>query len=512
VSAIAKAAGSLLAASVLASGVLLVTAGGDGARADATLPAPGRGTVGLDTYRRLDLLPLLHTGTQTLQASSYDRRGANDDGASGRYSCLRHVARRCVIAQRAGAGEIDSMWFTRNHAALAQTGTLRIELDGRTVLDASLASVVAGRLGAPFAFPLVAGPRQSSGAGYVKVPMTFDRSMRVSTQRNPHYYHVSYRAFDDAAGLATFKRSADTADVLATLRAAGTTDPKPPLPGASTSSRSFAVPAGGRATIASTTGAGVLTALSLRFGGPLSRALIEGVRLQVTVDGRQTVDAPLGQFFGSGLAPASVRSLMVAQGRDGSFDSWWPMPQRDAATVELVNTTANPVSTATAQATFAPSVDWGAALERGDAGYFHATAHAGPTRPGHDWPILTTTGRGTLVGLTQTADGPRTRRHLEGDEHIDVDGRRTWPGTGTDDLYEGGFYFLHGPFTLPLTGNPIHLRGPAGGCRADCTSAYRLLLADAVPFRSSLRFGIEHGDRNRVAGTYATTAYWYGAP
>ena len=40
----------------------------------------------------------------------------------------------------------------------------------------------------------------------------------------------------------------------------------------------------------------------------------------------------------------------------------------------------------------------------------------------------------------------------------------------------------------------------------------RLLLADAVPFRSSLRFGIEHGDRNRVAGTYATTAYWYGAP
>jgi len=115
------------------------------------------------------------------------------------------------------------------------------------------------------------------------------------------------------------------------------------------------------------------------------------------------------------------------------------------------------------------------------------------------------------VGLTQTADGPRTRRHLEGDEHIDVDGRRAWPGTGTEDLYEGGLYFLHGPFTLPLTGNPIHLRAPAGDCRADCTSAYRLLLADAVPFRSSLRFGIEHGDRNRVAGTYATTAYWYGA-
>ena len=44
----------------------------------------------------------------------------------------------------------------------------------------------------------------------------------------------------------------------------------------------------------------------------------------------------------------------------------------------------------------------------------------------------------------------------------------------------------------------------------DCRSMYRWLIADAVPFARSLRFTLEHGDRNRVAGTYSTTALWYG--
>jgi len=109
--------------------------------------------------------------------------------------------------------------------------------------------------------------------------------------------------------------------------------------------------------------------------------------------------------------------------------------------------------------------------------------------------------------------GPTGRRYLEGDERAYVDGSASpqLHGTGTEDFYEGGWYFRYGPFTNPLTGNTSH-ESAAGDCPAstDCTGAYRLLIADAIPFSSSIAFGIEHGDVDDVAATYASTTFWYG--
>jgi len=41
------------------------------------------------------------------------------------------------------------------------------------------------KLGAPFASPLVANADQTSGGVYVKVPMPFRSSMRVTTDTDP---------------------------------------------------------------------------------------------------------------------------------------------------------------------------------------------------------------------------------------------------------------------------------------------------------------------------------------
>jgi hypothetical protein len=122
-------------------------------------------------------------------------------------------------------------------------------------------------------------------------------------------------------------------------------------------------------------------------------------------------------------------------------------------------------------------------------------------------------GRGTFAGVTQTMRSGVTL-YMEGDERAYVDGRRrpAFHGTGTEDFYEGGWYFTAGfrtrLFTLPFAGF-TRLLDPSSGCPlADCRSAYRLMLTDAVPFRSSLRFGIEHGPRDDVDAVYASTAYW----
>ena len=106
-------------------------------------------------------------------------------------------------------------------------GTIRIELDGKTVVDTGLQSLVDGALGAPFVWPLVANSKQSPGGVYIKVPMPYRQSMRISIATNLQYYHVGYRQFSTADGISTFSPADPALDVVANLRAAGTDDPKP---------------------------------------------------------------------------------------------------------------------------------------------------------------------------------------------------------------------------------------------------------------------------------------------
>jgi hypothetical protein len=189
------------------------------------------------------------------------------------------------------------------------------------------------------------------------------------------------------------------------------------------------------------------------------------------------------------------------------------MPFREGMAIGLVNPTGRP-----ARLTLRAVVDRGSALPgllaTGQAGRFHATSRSGPTTRGRSWPVLRAHGRGVLVGLSATLAGPRTRpgrpiNHLEGDELIVADGGPALHGTGTEDFFEAGWYWNRGAHTLALTGAPVRRVG-VGGCAADCTAAYRLLVSDAIPFGSSLRFDLEHGPRNNINGAYATTAYWYG--
>lgn len=226
-------------------------------------PADAKGPVGWDVYRHPERLPELTTGVQTKQFSSFDRTGGNDDGFGGAYSCLRTASDGCVIAEHSGAGEVDSIWFTRDGGDVRATGTITITLDGHDVVHASLQDLVDGKVGAPFVNPLVANADQSSGGVYVEVPMAFRKSMRITTQNNPIFYHVGYRTFADGDGVKTFDPSDKATDVIDKLKAAGTKDPKAPLHGARTQMTRLRLAPGKSATVARTTGSGELSAVRL---------------------------------------------------------------------------------------------------------------------------------------------------------------------------------------------------------------------------------------------------------
>ena len=119
--------------------------------------------------------------------------------------------------------------------------------------------------------------------------MPFRSSMKVSTQFNPRFHHVTYRTFPDAAGVPP---SIAPTVPWTCWRACGR------RAGASCPSRrahyrpALALAPGQRVVLASLARPGAITALQLRLGalsGPARAELLRGARLQISFDGRRTV-------------------------------------------------------------------------------------------------------------------------------------------------------------------------------------------------------------------------------
>lgn len=490
-------------------------------RPRAAPSSPVTGPMGYDVYRRIDELPLLPTGSRTQETSSWDRSGGNDDGFSGRSSCVRTDADGCVVAEARGAGEVESIWSTRDGGDVRRTGRIRVDLDGVRVLDAPLQDVVDGELGAPWVYPLVANADQNSGGVVIKVPMPYRRSMKISTDAVPYFVHVTHRVVDDPDAVPAFDPHDRAEDVLAQLRDAGLGPPGGPAPEGATERRAIGpVAPGAAAVLGRVQRAGSITELRLRLDPTADDTTLRRTRLRMTFDGYRTVDAPLAEFFGVGFGTPTVRSLFFAAepSPGGWFSSWWPMPHRRSAEIELVNDGPAPVRGAQVELTDAPDPTVTDELgPGGHAGYFAVDSHDGPTTPGVPWTLATTVGRGKLVGATATliatglAPGSsEPRAYLEGDEVITADGGEPLHGTGTEDFAEAGWYFNRGPFSAPQSGAPAHAAGDAG-CPISCDALYRILLGDAVPFRRALSFTLEHGAADDAPAVYRTAAFSYRA-
>jgi hypothetical protein len=94
---------------------------------------------------------------------------------------------------------------------------------------------------------------------------------------------------------------------------------------------------------------------------------------------------------------------------------------------------------------------------------------------------------------------------LEGDEMIWVDSEKepSVRGTGTEDYFQGGWYWENGPFSAPFHGLTVGDKMHSKYC------AYRLHIPDPIPFTESIRVQIEHGNCNMLQQDYSSLAYWY---
>jgi len=243
--------------------------------------------------------------------------------------------------------------------------------------------------------------------------------------------------------------------------------------------------------------------------------------LRIFYDGHETpdIEVPFGDFFANCFGKRSeVISLPVIVEDADSYNCFWPMPFRKSVRVEVVNQSKDKNINLLYY-----NIDWvkKESLPK-ETPYFYARYNQEyPTKPGGDYVILETEGKGHYVG---TVMGVRTRSPAwfgEGDEKIYIDGEKDasiW-GTGTEDYFLSAWGLKSGVNT-PYFGTVYFDQwGIVGGH----TSAFRWHLADPVVFNDKIKVTIEHygwispdenierraHSWNEREDDFASVAYWY---
>jgi hypothetical protein len=260
------------------------------------------------------------------------------------------------------------------------------------------------------------------------------------------------------------------------------------------------IAAGDSAVLLDETGPGVIRRIWITVSSSDPHHL-RRLALRMYWDGETepSVAVPLGDFFGNGFDKRHYLSLPMGVS-SGGFYCYLPMPFRRRARIVIDNGTGREID----------AFYYNIGLERDprlprDLRTFHAVWHRTQrTVDGVPHTALEAEGNGALVGLSLNAESYDDRLwFLEGDEIFVIDGEFRGQGTGTEDYFNGGWYFDRGPFAGAFHG--LVVKEDERGRIA----AYRWHVPDPVPFRSSIALTLEHGHANEELADYATVAYWY---
>lgn len=463
----------------------------------AYAPVMARPPHGLEAITAFERLAELRQGVRTYQYSSHDPRGRNYDwdGDLGTDGDAR------VLLDVDGPGCIYRIWFTAGDFLVDGRITITFDHAVSPQIDMLLTDFFSGTQ-SPFLAPLVGNNTVSSGGFYCYLPMPFREGCRItiSNSAGQNYHNVTFQRFASAEGVTTFTGLASPDDAIALWEQVGS-DPKP-THGTLLHQQSFLLAGDTSRTLADLTWPGTIHALELTIPSLDPNALRQ-IWLRIRWDNadQPAVEVPIGQFFGCSLAWTTVNGLPIGMDGDRLY-CYFPMPFRERATIELVHTGPRAVELSyllRARPLAEPLVG---------VGRFHAHYNRDPHPVDHqDYVFLEETGSGHLVGIVQTMRSYSSSQwYLEGDERIYVDGMLTpaLHGTGTEDFYNGGWYFYYGPFSLPVHGYPYGL--------GSGDAFYRTLLSDMIPFTRSIRAGIEHGGWNEFDVDMESVAYYYKSP
>jgi len=451
----------------------------------------------------LDRLTQIEDGVTCKQFSSYDRATRYDEktdkqinwGANG--DCGQYVRKEpdgeAVMAEMDGPGCIVRIWSANPQ------GKIRFYLDGaaKPTYEFVFADLFHDKV-PPFR-PTVCG---MDGAGAnVYLPIPYAKSCKVTADKaHNQYYHIGYKTFPKDTRVPTFRLplSDDETALLEKVTAAWKNcgvDPMAPRE-SKMAAKAVDLPAGQAVVLAELEGPATVVSFKAKLTSD-ERYALRNVLLRMTWDGqeRPAVEAPLGDFFGTGFSANPFKSLPLGIGPEGGY-CFWRMPFQKSGRIEVVNQGASP-----AKLEFEILTRAGAVAAK--TPYFFAKWRREDPSKVFEYPFLECEGApGHYVGVMLNVDNPDEGWWGEGDERAYVDGEK-FPstfGTGSEDYFGDawGFRFFVRAFHGCTLG-----QGP-GFSNKWCV--YRWHISDPIPWTRSFRMTIENYGNDK---DYSSVAYWY---
>ena len=236
--------------------------------------------------------------------------------------------------------------------------------------------------------------------------------------------------------------------------------------------------------------------------------------LRMYWDGEKTpsIEVPLGDFFANGHAlRANIDSIPIAVNPSGGFNSYWPMPFRKSARIEVENQRWEEI------AGFFYQVTYELDEVPDDAAYFHAQWRRAVTpidKPEHTI-LAGVKGKGHYVGTylawTQLANG----WWGEGEIKFFLDGDKkdapTICGTGTED-YFGGAWCFGDTYSTAFLGYPLWRKEPG---EVPKHGLYRWHMLDPIRFEKNLDVTMQalgwwpNWKYQQLQDDIASVGYWY---
>ena len=254
---------------------------------------------------------------------------------------------------------------------------------------------------------------------------------------------------------------------------------------------------------------------------------LKRIVLRIYWDGEESpsVETPIGDFFGLGNGLYyGWQSPVLDVGNDHSMNSWFPMPYAKHARVTITNEGKQALQN------LYWNIDYRQDSHPLPPGtlYFHANYRQ--AYPNHGWakdwytngdPQINyrrnldgkdnyewfdAKGHGQFIGVTMSVLQNQDGWWGEGNDMFFIDDATTpsLVGTGSEDYFLGAWDFGV-PAQFPLHGAPVVGQEVAGSR----SSVYRFHLDSPIPFKKSMRAGIEHGHANARSDNYSSVAYWY---
>ena len=464
---------------------------------------------------------------QCKQTSSYNRRSktpntpdwfANDDSSFFYGSQTVDDRTEWIMLDVEGPGAIVRWWITQYKF----DGTIRIYLDGS---ETPVLQGTGDKLLGPDG---IAGPPLNAVRAWGRnlyFPIPFAKHCKI-TYDGPNkektgifadclYYNINYTQYPKGTKVKTFSIADLTthAPLIKKVQTSLLLPKQNQLPTARTVKGTKAALAPGKSFTSKIKGTGAISALRLKLTAPDINQAMRSTVLSASFDGKQTVWAPIGEFFGSGTGFNPYKGWWRQVEPTGQMSCFFPMPFKNSASVTITNHGTTDVTVDLADIAI---TDW---TWTDRTMYFHSTfrgdnnilIYGAEETKMKDFNYVTVHGKGVYAGDTMTVYnrpklGPIGPWWGEGDEKIFVDSE-TFPshfGTGTEDYY-GYAWGTDAFFDAPFHAQPIGTANKGIGF----TTNTRTRSLDTIPFNSKLQLDMELSHWQIAKVDYSSTTYFY---